>query len=491
MNYGIVSRMLGGIVLTLALAFFLCFGIGYIPSSHPDEVLARRQMLVCAGIAVVLAAGFFLAGRRAPTRIFRKEALAVIGLGWLVASVVGALPYVLIDERMSFIEGFFEAASGLTTTGASTYATVEDLPRCLLFWRALSQWIGGMGVVVFFVAVLGALGAGAKILYSNEASGSTAEFDEPRVQSAVINLWLVYLGLSAACVAVYQLGGMPSYDAWCHMFTTLSTGGFSTRNMSFVDFQSPFLEWASVLFMILGGCSFVLLARAVRGRFGLLQKNTELHAYLLLLGLGTLAITPFIEQGSGWVAWHDAVRTAAFQVSSIMTTTGFASTDFNLWPAFPKLVLLALMVVGGCSASTAGGVKVARIVVAWRVVMRSIETEFRPHVIRLIRMNGRTSPEPVVEDVIIFLVAVGVLCLLAVPLVAVFEPTLGLQAALSAVFASLFNVGPGFGELGPMSNYGGLHDYTKFMLALLMIMGRLELYAILVLFVPTFWRKAE
>src|SRR5690606_28037223 len=193
MNYGIVFRMLGAIVLALALAFLICFGVGYAPSTHPEEVQARTQMLWCAGIAVVLSTLFFFLGRKTPTRIFRKEALAVIGLGWLVASMVGALPYILIDERMTVIEGFFESASGLTTTGASTYATVEDLPRCLLFWRALSQWIGGMGVVVFFVAILGALGAGAKILYSNEASGSTAEFDEPRVQSAVINLWLVYL----------------------------------------------------------------------------------------------------------------------------------------------------------------------------------------------------------------------------------------------------------------------------------------------------------
>lgn len=491
MNYGIIFRLLGAILLALALAFVVCFGVGFAPSDHAGEVEARRQMLVCAILAVVLALVFFFLGRRASTRMFRKEALAVIGLGWLMASVVGALPYLLIDDRMNFAESFFEAASGLTTTGASTYATVEDLPRTLLFWRALSQWIGGMGVIVFFVAILGALGAGAKILYSNEASGSTADFEEPRVQSAVINLWLVYLALSALCAAAFILAGMSPYEALCQMFATVSTGGFSTRNTSFVAFASPTLEWIAIVFMVLGGTSFVLLARIAYGRFDALRKNTELYAYLLLLGGCTLAITPFLAEGGSWGAWSEAFRTSLFQVTAVTTTTGFASVDFNLWPAFPKLVLLMLMVVGGCSGSTAGGVKIARIVVAGRVVLRSIEAEYRPRIVRHIRMNGRIMDEAAVQEVLIFLVATGIICLLAVPLVAVAEPTLALQAALSAVFASLFNIGPGFGEIGPMSSYAPLHDYTKVVLGLVMIMGRLELYAILALFAPALWRRAE
>lgn len=491
MNFGLIFRLLGVIVFTLAIAFLICFGVGYVPSPVANEVEARDGFLLCAGIATVIGGGLFLLGRNAGKKLYRKEALSVIGLGWLVASAVGALPYVVIDPDVGFVDGFFEAASGLTTTGASIYAEVEHLPRCLLFWRGLSQWLGGMGVVVFFVAILGFLGAGAKILYSNEASGSTADFDQPRVQAAVMNLWLVYLGLSSACAATFALGGMSIYDAFCHMFAAVSTGGFSTHNASMAAFQSPFLEWTASVYMILGGSSFLLLAQVVRGRFGNVRRNTEFRAYLLIIAIASLAIAPFLLQSGAASSIHEALRTAVFQVVSIMTTTGFATADFDLWPTFAKVVLLVLMVVGGCSASTGGGVKVARIVMATRALLRSIELEFRPHVVRRIHMNGKPIENATANDVLTFIVLVGMLCLAAIPLAAVFEPSLSLQAAVSAVFACLFNVGPGFGEVGPTSNYADLHGYTKMFLSVLMIMGRLELYAILVLFLPSLWKRFE
>ncbi|MGH8018649.1 MAG: TrkH family potassium uptake protein [Opitutaceae bacterium] len=488
MNFGLISRLLGVIVFTLALAFFICFGVGFAPSPIEWEAEAREGFLLCAGVAVALSAVLFFFGRNCSLRLHRKEALCVIGVGWLLASAVGALPYVIIDAEVGLVDGFFESASGLTTTGASIYGNVEILPRCLLFWRGLSQWLGGMGVVVFFVAILGFLGAGAKILYSNEASGSTTDFEHSRVQSAVLNLWLVYLGLSAACVGVFVAGGMSLFDATSHMFTALSTGGFSTRNASFAAFESPFLEWAASFFMTLGGCSFVLLAMALRGRFGAMKRNTELRAYLLFVVCASLAITPVLLTSGFSEDWHEALRTAVFQVVSIMTTTGFASADFDLWPAFSKLLLLALMVIGGCSGSTAGGVKVARVVVAFRVVLRSVELEFRPHVIRRIQMNKKPIETATINEVMVFLVLAAMLCMISIPLAAVFEPSLSLEAAISAVFACLFNIGPGFAEVGPTRNFGFLHDYTKVFLSLLMIMGRLELYAILVLFSPALWR---
>ncbi len=489
MNFGLIFRLLGVIVVTLAIAFLACFGVGFAPSPIAWEAEAREGFLVCAGVALALSAVLFFLGRGCSLRLLRKEALCVIGVGWLLASAVGALPYVIIDADVGLVDGFFESASGLTTTGASIYSDVESLPRCLLFWRGISQWLGGMGVVVFFVAILGFLGAGAKILYANEASGSTTDFEHPRVQAAVMSLWLVYLGLSAVCMCVFALGGMSLFDALFHMFTVLSTGGFSTRNASMAAFESPFLEWAASFFMILGGCSFLLLATVLRGRFRAMKRNTEFRAYLVILGGASLAIMPVLLTSGFSENGHDALRASVFQVVSVMTSTGLVSVDFDLWPAFPKLLLLVLMVIGGCSASTAGGVKVARIVVALRVALRSIELEFRPHVVRRIQMNRKPIEPSTINEIMVFLVLVALLCMIAIPLAAVFEPSLSLEATISAVFTCLFNTGPGFAEVGPTRNFAPLHDYTKVFLSLLMIMGRLELYAILVLFSPALWRQ--
>lgn len=489
MNFGIIFKLLGVIAFTLALAFLICFGVSLLPSPISSEPVAERGFLVCAALSAAIAIMLVWAGRGSSVRMFRKEALCVIGTGWILATLIGALPYVIIGDNVSVVDAIFESASGLTTTGASIFGNVEALPHGLLFWRALSQWIGGMGVVVFFVAVLGFLGAGGKILYSNEASGSTADFDEARVQSAVLNLWLVYLGISAVCALVFWAGGMSVYDALCHMFTTVSTGGFSTQNASMGSFESPFLEWATTFFMVASGCSFILLARAIRGHFDLLGRNTEFKSFLLILLISSMAIALFLMIQWTPGGWHHAFRDAAFQVASIMTTTGFATDDYDLWPTFPKVLLLILMIVGGCSASTAGGVKVGRVAMAWKVALRGIEKEFRPRVVRTIRINGKPIDDEVIRDVLIFLVLVGLLCMIVIPLVSAFEPNLSVQATVSSVFASLFNVGPGLGELGPTDNYSGLHDYTKIMLSMLMIMGRLELYAILVLFSPQLWRR--
>lgn len=491
MNYRLICRLLSAIVTTVALAFLICYFVSLAPSPIEGEREAGIRFLYCTGVALSLASALFFAGKKARIRLFRKEALAVIGLGWLTASAMGALPYLLIVNDISIVDSFFESASGLTTTGASVFSDIEALPHSLLFWRALSQWIGGMGVVVFFVAILGFLGAGAKILYSNEASGSTADFDQPRVQSAVLRLWLVYIVLSLSCVAVYQIGGMRFYDALCHMFATVSTGGFSTRNASMASFDSPFLEWSTSLFMALGGCSFLLLLQIPSRRFWMFRKNTEWHAYIALLVGSAIAVALFIRGTPGAEGIHDTIRAAVFQVISIMTTTGFATVDYDHWPTFPKVALLALMIVGGCSASTAGGAKVVRIIMAVKVALRSIEQEYRPRLVRRIQMNGKPVEEDSINDVVVFLLLLVGICLVAVPLTSVFEPNLSLQASISSVFACIFNIGPGLGEVGPTQNYAGLHDYTKATLALLMIMGRLELYAVLVLFRPSLWRKFE
>ncbi|MEZ5277467.1 MAG: TrkH family potassium uptake protein [Opitutaceae bacterium] len=489
MNYPLVFRLLSGILYALAAAFLACLGVSFLFSENTGEGRALLGFGVSVAISAGLGAILHFLGREASHRFFQKEALFVIGIGWLLASFIGAIPYDLIVPGMDPVDAFFESASGFTTTGASIFTEVETLPASLLFWRSLSQWIGGMGVVVFFVAILSFLGAGGKILYAHEASGHTADFEESRIQSAVKNLWLLYLGLSVVCTVVFRLGGMNWFDAVCHMFTTLSTGGFSTRNASAAAFQSPFLEWAMTFFMVVGGTSFLLILQVVRGRFRVLRTNTEFHAYLFILLVSILSIAAFLLRENLAHGWHHALRASAFQVSSIMTTTGFATEDYQLWSAFPKILLLVLMAIGGCSASTAGGMKVIRLVVGVLSSRNSIEKSFRSSVVRRIVVNGRTLDDGYTRDVLAFLVILAILCLVAIPVTAIFEPRISVDGNISAVFACLFNIGPGLAEVGPTQNYAAFHDHTKLMLSVLMIMGRLELYAILVLFSPSLWRR--
>jgi trk system potassium uptake protein TrkH len=481
--------MLSAILFALAIAFLGCLAVAWIYAGQPGEERAiygfALSILLSSGLGFI----FYLLGRKGPSRFFQKEALCVIGVGWILASLVGALPYGIIVDGISPTDAFFESASGLTTTGASIFSDVESLPRSLLFWRSLSQWIGGMGVVVFFVAILGFLGAGGRILYANEASGFTADFEDSRVQTAVKKLWTLYLSLSAVCILVYRVGGMGWYDSICHMFTTLSTGGFSTHTTSMAAFESPFLEWAATAFMVIGGTSFLLILQVLRGRVKQVRLNTEFHAYTLILLISILAVTIFLIRDGLAESWSHAARASAFQVASIMTTTGFSTENFGLWSPFPKVVLLTLMIVGGCSASTAGGMKVIRLVVGFRSSLNSVERAFRSRVVRRIVVNGRTLDDESTQNIITYIVILSLICVACIPLTAIFEPEISVDGNISAVFACLFNIGPGLAEVGPAQNYAHFHDYTKLLLSLLMIMGRLELYAILVLFSPSLWRR--
>jgi len=490
MNFPLVLRLLSGILLALAGAFAASAAVTW----GLDEGLARGQTLAGMGWSALIVSGlaavFWWDGRRAKQAFFAREALAVVGLGWLLASAVGALPYILIVPQIGIIGAIFESASGLTTTGASVLSNLEDLSRGLHFWRAISQWIGGLGVVVFFVVVLASLGAGAKVLFSRESSASVQALDVARIQSGARALAGLYLGLTAACVLTFRLCGLNWYEAVIHAFTTLSTGGFSTRSASVAAFANPALEWAMIAFMALGGTSFVFLLRLLRGDGRVWRSSAEVTMYYVIIGGATLLV-------AGFLAWQlefnttleAAVRTAAFQVISILTTTGYASADFNQWLPVNHVLLLALMVVGGCAGSTAGGVKVARVMVALKVCRQQIELAYRSRAVRTMRMNGEVVTLEAQARVVQFLVLMAVIALGGFLLIALLEPNVSLEGSLTAMAACLFNIGPGLAEVGPTQNFAFFHPYTQLGLVLLMILGRLELFAILVLFSPPFWRK--
>ena len=495
MNYRILARLLGIVTgaLGVALCVCLCVALYY----HHFEADAREAAAIpgfcrSAAIAFLLTLMFELLGRRASRRIFGKEALAIIGLSWILATVVGALPYVLIAKNAGFADGVFEAASGFTTTGASIFWDVESLPRSLLFWRALTQWIGGLGVIVFFVAILSFLGAGAKILFSNESSASSTDLDSERVQTGVSKIVRLYLLFSLMFTLAYVAAGMSWFDAICHMGAALSTGGFSTHNASIGYFSSPLIEWLTILFMLIGGMNFILLLKIRYGASGkLVWGNSEFKAYLAIVLFSTLICAIFNHFGT---REHPETlmtdfRDGAFAVVSVMTTTGFATKNFDLWMPVLHTLLLMLMVVGGCTGSTAGGVKVVRVVTSLRYARLMLERSFRSNVVRSLRINGKPLPAEECEESNGFLIVTALVIVAGLMLMSFFEPRVSFEGTFSSVLACLFNVGPGFAEVGPMRCYADMHIATKYLLALLMILGRVELFAILALFSPSLWKK--
>jgi trk system potassium uptake protein TrkH len=491
MNYRLLARLLGIITGAIGLAFVLCLGVAwhYYHGGDVAELAAIHGFALSAGIAGILTMLLEFLGRKARRQLFNKEALAIIGLGWTVATVIGALPYFFIVPYAGFVDGIFESASGFTTTGASIFRDVEVLQHSVLFWRSLSQWIGGLGVVVFFVAILSFLGAGAKILFSNESSAQAADLGSERVQTGVSRILRLYLALSVICTLAFYATGMGFFDAVNHMCTTLSTGGFSNHNASIGYYNSPLVEWVCIVFMAIGGTSFILILRFVRGERRILRKNTEFRAYYGIILAATFICAAFNYFDGQIADIHGAVRHSCFTVVSLMTTTGFATQDFDKWLPVLHMVLLAVMIIGGCAGSTSGGVKVVRAVTAWKYAGKMLEKSFRLNVVRTIRINGQPLSGEDCEESNGFLVVTFLIMASGMILMAHFEPHMSLEGTISSVIACLFNVGPGFAEVGPTHCYADLHIASKYLLSLLMVMGRVELFAILALFAPSLWRK--
>ena len=488
MNKPIIFKLLSIVMIPIACGM----GISVIAGLLIGESARDAAILALIGgctASLGFAALFHFLGRQAQNRIFRREALCAIGVGWIMACFLGAIPFFWGLPGCTFSDALFESASGISTTGASVFGNLDEFPASLLFWRAISQWIGGLGVVVFFVALLASLGVGAKILFSNESTGTASDMDQGRIQSGAFRIMVLYLGLSALCVLAYRMAGMGWFDAFCHSFTTVATGGFSTHPGSIGGFQSAAIEWVSILFMTLGGITFVFMLRILRGNRTEAVRNTEVHWYLGLIVMGTVAITLLLINQNGAFAWHDTIRTAAFQVVSLTTTTGYATADYTLWFSGAQLILICLMFIGGTSGSTSGGAKVIRVVVVSKAALRSVLDAFRPNVIRPIWINGKVLSESAVASVTTYLVLLLVITLVSAVIVAFLEPNLDILTVGSTVQATFFNIGPGFGGVGPTETFASLSAPTKCFLSFLMILGRLELYAVLVLLAPTFWRR--
>ncbi len=446
----------------------------------------QEAFIKAIGVTALTGLATILIFKRSSRDLSHREGFAIVGFGWIQATFFGGLPYIFSGTLPSLVDACFEAASGFTTTGSTVFLDIEKTAHAVLFWRALTQWLGGMGIILLSLAVLPFLGIGGMQLYKAEVPGPTADKLTPKISQTARVLWQVYVLLSVAETVTLYLGGMDLFDSLCHTFTTMATGGFSTKNISIEHYRSPFLEYAITLFMFLAGANFALHYQFLKGNRKAVWQDHEFRAYAGIIAAATF----FILLNLHWVlntSLLDSFRLALFQVVSIQTTTGFSSADFEKWPAFSQLVLLMLMFIGGCAGSTGGALKVIRIVVLFKQAINELYQRVHPHAVRPVKLGGKALSADTLQGIqglfflylLIFAVSSLALCLLGADLV----------TSISAVATTLGNTGPGLGEVGPLDNFAHLHVISKWILTGCMLIGRLEVYTLLVLLLREFWRK--
>ena len=449
------------------------------------EPHARGFLLSIAATAL---SGLFmmLIFKRSNRELTHRDGFAIVALGWINAAFFGALPYLFTGALESLTDACFEAASGFTTTGSTIFTDIQKHSHGILFWRNLTQWLGGMGIILLSLAILPFLGVGGMQLYRAEVPGPTADKLRPRISQTARILWEVYVLFSAAEVLTLLLGGMNLFDALCHTFSTMATGGFSPKNQSIEFYQSPFLEYAITFFMFLAGANFALHYRFLKGNVKALWRDGEFCFYISVVLLATLFISLNLW-GSIQKEFFQAFRLAIFQVVSIMTTTGFATADFENWPIFSQYLLLILMFIGGCAGSTGGAIKCVRIYILLKQGFQELRKLIHPRAVLPVKLGGKVISADTLSGIwglfflylFIFSVASLALSLLGSDLL----------TSISAVAATLGNVGPGLGTVGPAENFAHLSIAAKWILTACMLLGRLEIYTLLVLLIPEFWKK--
>lgn len=489
MNFRLLSKLMGSLLLLLGSAMLTCVVCAYLLDERHEGFDAVDAFWFSTFLTAVAGALMFFLGRKEKSDLLRKEAVAVVGLSWIICGAFGALPYIFSEAQLSPAGAFFESVSGFTTTGASVIRDVESLPRSVLLWRSLTQWLGGVGILVLFVALLSYLGVGSKALFHHESSAKSGEGVQARIRDVAVRLWQIYVGLTVICCAGLMVLGMGFFDAINHTFTALSTGGFSTRNASVAAFHSLAIELWLVIFMLLGGISFMLYAWLLRGRWDRWEKEEETKVFLYIVALSTGIIALDLWVFDYNKSFFLCLRDSLFQVVSIMTTTGFATADFDHWPHFSRLALIFLMMIGGCAGSTAGGIKVSRWVMFLKIIRLETIQAFRPNQVIRLSLNGNTTDTELRTQTVFFVALAGMTVAMGTGFISLMEPGLDMDTCFSSVMATLFNIGPGLGAVGPTQNFAGLSSISHVALSLLMILGRLEFFAVMVLFVPSLWRK--
>lgn len=418
--------------------------------------------------------------------IGRKEGFMIATLGWILAAGFGTFPFLFSGVLTNFIDAYFEAMSGFTTTGATILDFIEGNPLSVLFWRDQIQWMGGMGIIVLVVAMLPALGVGGMQLFKSEVPGPEPDKLKPRIKETAKLLYLVYIVISLLQVICLYLTGMSLYDAITHMFGTMCTGGFSPKNLSVGHYNNPTYEIIILIFMFIAGMNFTLHYKALHGNVKSIIKDKEFIFYSLVIFLSTVIITTELR----FYLYNSiltALRYASFQVVSIVTTTGFVTDDFDQWPALSKNILLILMFIGGCAGSTGGAIKNIRILILLKKVKREFQKILHPHAVTPILVGDKKISDEVLSNITSFFMLYMLIFVVASLMMTAFG--LDIISAFSSVAATLGNVGPGLGLVGPSQTYSFIHPLGKIILSICMLLGRLEIYTVLVLVVPEFWKK--
>lgn len=423
--------------------------------------------------------------RKADNRaVGKREGYLIVSLSWVVFSFFGAIPFWISGAIPTFTDAFFETMSGFTTTGATILKDIEAMPKGLLFWRSMTHWLGGMGIIVLSLAILPILGIGGMQLFVAESPGPTHDKLHPRIKETAKRLWGVYVLLTLIQTGLLMLGGMDLFDGLCHAFGTMATGGFSTQNDSIAGY-SPYIQYVITFFMILAGTGFTLHYFVLKGMLSRLRTHDEFRFYLFVLAASTLMISISLISNRVF-SFEEGFRQALFQSVSIVTTTGFVTTDYLLWPNFAWFVILLLMFTGGCAGSTAGGIKMVRHLLLFRNSLLELKRQVHPFAVIPVRLNGKPVSQNIIYNVLAFylifftIFATGVLVMSGIGL--------DFESSIGVVIASLGNIGPGIGMVGPVENYAAIPLAGKWVLAFLMLLGRLELFTVLILFTRAFWK---
>lgn len=480
MNYGVVIKILGNLLTVEALLMIPSLLVSLYYNQYD-----KKAFLISIFITGVLG---FIMGRKEETKenIKAKEGLAIVAFGWILASFFGSLPFVLSGSIPSWIDSFFETVSGFTTTGATIVDNVESLPMGILFWRSFTHWIGGMGILVFTIAILPTLGVGGFQIFKVESPGPMPDRIVPKVKDTAKILYITYFIMTVLEIILLLFGGMSLYDAAVHTFGTVGTGGFSIKAASVGAYDSTYIHIIIGIFMILSGVNFSLYYFLFQGKWKEVFKNEELRLYFGIIFssviLIALNINSEIYKNIGL-----ALRDAFFQVGSIITTTGYATTDFDKWPTFSKSILFLLMFVGGCAGSTGGGIKNIRILVLFKLVKREFSKILHPRAVIPIKTNGEILSNEIVAGITSFFVLYIFIFVLGTVFVSL--EGVDLVSSSSAVASALGNIGPGFGFVGPVETFSSISSMGKLFLSLLMLLGRLELFTIIALVLPKTWRN--
>lgn len=478
MNTRMLGYLLGIILLIEAILLLFPTAVALIYGENPLPFLGTVGILLLLSIPAILT-------KPQNTRIYAKDGFICVAAAWILLSVFGALPFVFSGAIPNFISALFETASGLTTTGASILTEVESLPRGILFWRSFTHWIGGMGVLVFMLAILPLAGGQTMHLMRAEVPGPTKGKLVPKMRRTAIILYSIYIALTLIMVIALLLCRMSLYDSVVNALATAGTGGFSVLNSSIGGYQNPAAEWVIAVFMVIFGINFNMYYFLLIRRWRDVLQNEELRVFLILTTMATAAIA--INTWRLFDTAGDCLRTVFFQVTTIMSTAGFATTNYDIWPSFSKTILLILMITGSCAGSTAGGLKLSRVIILVKSTLREIRHVLRPRSVNVVRVDGEAVPDETVRSATGYLALYLLITVITVLLISV--DGFDTETNISAVLACINNVGPGFGAVGPTGNYSGFSLFSQFILTINMLLGRLEIMPMFILLTPLLRKK--